>query len=88
MRELNCVVTPSSRGWLLIVGSHHRGWFPSKDGALQAAIAEAQRSRTCGVYSSVKVQHGTDQSRSPSHRDGRRATHAAAGDAPSNGSDR
>jgi hypothetical protein len=58
MRELSCVIVPNSRGWLLIVGAHRRGWFPSRDAALRAAIVEAQRSRAAGVYSSVKVRSG------------------------------
>lgn len=57
MRELNCVITPNSQGWLLIVGTRRRGWFPSKDTALRAAIVEAQRVRAAGFYCSVKVQH-------------------------------
>jgi hypothetical protein len=57
MRELNCVIVPNSQGWLLLVGLHRRGWFPSKDTALRAAIVEAQRGRAAGFYSSVKVQH-------------------------------
>ena len=57
MRELNCVITPNSQGWLLIVGTRRRGWFPSKDTALRAAIGEVRRGREAGFYSSVKVQH-------------------------------
>jgi hypothetical protein len=53
MRELNCVIMPNSQGWLLMVGAHRRGWFPSKDRALLAAIVEAQRGRAAGFYSSV-----------------------------------
>jgi hypothetical protein len=56
MRELSCVIVPNSRGWLLIVGAHRRGWFPSRDAALRAAIVEAQRGRAAGFYSSVKVR--------------------------------
>ena len=58
MRELNCVIRPNSQGWLLTVGNRRRVWFPSKDSALRAAIAEAQRGRASGFYSSVKVRHG------------------------------
>jgi hypothetical protein len=57
MRELNCVIRPSSHGWLLTVGDRRRVWFASKDSALRAAIVEAQRGRAAGFYSSVKVRH-------------------------------
>jgi hypothetical protein len=56
MRELSCVIVPNSRGWLLVVGAQRRGWFPSRDAALRAAIVEAQRGRAAGFYSSVKVR--------------------------------
>jgi hypothetical protein len=57
MRELNCVIIPHSKGWLLTVGARPRGWFPCKHSALRAAIAEAQSGRAAGVYTSVKIQH-------------------------------
>jgi hypothetical protein len=57
MRELNCVIRPSSQGWLLTVGDRRRVWFPSKDSAVRAAIVEAHRGRAAGFDSSVKVQH-------------------------------
>jgi len=63
MQELTCVITTNARGWLLIVGGHPREWFPDKDEALRAAIAEAQRNRARGIYSSVTVQHGLDPSK-------------------------
>jgi hypothetical protein len=50
MRELSCGIVPNSRGWLLIVGAHRRGWFPSRDAALRAAIVEAQRGTAAGFY--------------------------------------
>jgi hypothetical protein len=62
MRELSCVVVPKSRGWLLVVGAERRGWFPSRDAALRAAIVEAQRGRAAGFYSSVKVRSVTAES--------------------------
>ena len=62
MRELSCVIVPYSRGWLLIVGAQRRGWFPSRDAALRAAIVEAERGRTAGFYSSVKVRSVTSSS--------------------------
>jgi len=62
MRELSCVIVPYSRGWLLIVGAQRRGWFPSRDAALRAAIVEAERGRTAGFYSSVKVLSVTSSS--------------------------
>ena len=62
MRELSCVIVPNSRGWLLIVGAQRRGWFPTRDAALRAAIVEAQRGRTAGFYSSVKVRSVTSSS--------------------------
>ena len=62
MRELNCLVVPNSQGWLLIVGAHRHGWFPSRGAALRAAIVEAQRGRALGFYSSVKVRSVTSPS--------------------------
>jgi hypothetical protein len=47
------VIMPNLQGWLLMVGAHRRGWFPSKDRALLAAKVEAQRGRAAGFYSSV-----------------------------------
>jgi hypothetical protein len=60
MRELHCVVVPDSRGWWLMVGPNCRGWFPSKNRALRAAIVEAQRVRAAGFYSSVRLRHETN----------------------------
>jgi len=65
MRELNCLILPDSQGWSLFVGARERGWFPSKDRALRAAIVEAQRVRAAGFYSSVKVRHEQAPGRLP-----------------------
>ena len=69
MRELNCLILPDSQGWSLFVGTLRRGSFPSKGGALRAAILEAQRVRAAGFYSSVKVRHGTSAVREPVRTD-------------------
>jgi hypothetical protein len=81
MRELNCVIMPNAKGWLLMVGSHRRGWFPTKGGALRAAIVEAQRGRAAGFYSSVRVQHETSTVRTDGRVGGAQAMPAAAADA-------
>jgi hypothetical protein len=65
MRELNCVIIPKSSGWVLTVGAHRRGWFANKDRALRAAIVEAQKGRTIGFFTAVKVQHRTGKSVGP-----------------------
>jgi hypothetical protein len=65
MRELNCVVMPSSQGWFLSVGGRLHGCFNGKDQALRAAIIEAQKGRAAGLFSTVKVQHGRSSVQEP-----------------------
>jgi len=55
MRELNCVVRPDSRGWCVMVGNRLHGRFQRKDDAVRVAIAEAQKGRAAGLYTTVNV---------------------------------
>ena len=62
MSELACLIIRNTHGWLLTVGAHTRRAYPCKNSALRAAMAEAQKGRAAGFYTSVKVLAGPSSS--------------------------
>ena len=55
MRELTCMVRPDARGWCVMIRNRLCGRFQSRNEALRAAIAEAQKARAAGFYTTVNV---------------------------------